>query len=380
MRLELQNRPPAKDVIDLGKGWPGFDLLPQDILRRAADHRLSQNDASLLNYGPDSGDMQFRRALADFLSRSYDEPVAPETLFLTAGASQALGLICHTFTRPGDTIFVEDRTYFLALGIFADYGLNAVAIPTDENGLIIEALEEKLAVHSPVCLYTIPTFQNPTGVTLSQSRRERLVALSQRHNFLIIADEVYHLLNYTTAPAATLGSFAASETVLSVGSFSKILAPGLRLGWIQAASALLARLTADAVVASGGALNHFTAGLVAVVLEQGWQDEYLAFLKKTYRQRAAALSQAVRQYLPSLTFTEPQGGYFVWLELPEGIDTAILLAGARQFKVGFQPGVQFSPNRGARHCMRLSFSFYDTAVLQTGISRLQKAIAAISNS
>jgi len=332
----------------------------------------------LLNYGDNPGDARFRTALADFLSRGYGEPVSPESLFLTAGASQALGLLCHTFTSPGDTIFVEDRTYFLALGIFADYGLNVVAIPTDENGLIVEILEAKLAEHDPVCLYTIPTFQNPTSVTLSQSRRERLVALSQQHNFLIIADEVYHLLNYTVATPATVASFAESETVLSVGSFSKILAPGLRLGWIQAAPVLLARLTADAVVASGGALNHFTAGLVAVVLEQGWQDEYLALLKETFRERAAALSQAIRQYLPSLAFKEPQGGYFVWLELPGDVDTENLLVEARRYKVGFQPGVQFSPDGQARQGLRLSFSFYDTAVLQTGIVRLQKALAHFS--
>ena len=154
-------------------------------------------------------------------------------LFLTAGASQALGLICHLFTQPGDTLLVEDRTYFLAMGIFAGYGLKLVSVPTDEDGLIMEAVAEKVAQCNPVGVYTIPTFQNPTGVTLSHPRRERLVELSREHDFIIIADEVYHLLNYTTTPPPTLASFAESETVLSVGSFSKILGPGLRLGWIQ---------------------------------------------------------------------------------------------------------------------------------------------------
>ncbi|MCP4428866.1 MAG: PLP-dependent aminotransferase family protein [Chloroflexi bacterium] len=377
----FENRPPDKNFIDLGKGWPGFDLLPQDILRRAANHRLSQDDASLLNYGRNPGSGRFRAALADFLTRNYREPVAPASLFLTAGASQALGLICHVFTQPGDTLLVEDRTYFLALGIFADYGLNLVSVPTDENGLIIEALAEKAAQHNPVGLYTIPAFQNPTGVTLSQSRRERLVELSQRRGFLIIADEVYHLLNYAHPPGgstplpATLASFADSETVLSVGSFSKILGPGLRLGWIQTSPSLRNRLVSEAVVASGGALNHFTAELVATVLEQGWQDEYLAFLKETCSKRAAALSRAIRQHFPALTFREPQGGYFIWLEMPEDVDTELLLTVARQHQVGFQPGVKFSPDGKARNGLRLGFSFYDETALEMGAARLQQAVA-----
>ncbi len=376
MDSPFRNQPPDETFIDLGTGWPGFDLLPQAILRRAANHRLGEDDRSLLNYGDNPGDKRFRTALADFLTRGYRESVAPGNLFLTAGASQALGLICRLFTQPGDTLLVEDHTYFLAMGIFASYGLKLISVPTDGDGLIIEVLAEKAAQHNPVGVYTIPTFQNPTGVTFSHSRREQLVELSRQYDFIIIADEVYHLLNYTTTPPLTLASFADSETVLSVGSFSKILAPGLRLGWIQTSPTFVERLASDAVVASGGALNHFTAGLVTTVLEQGWQDQYLAFLKETYRQRAAALSSAVRQHFPALTFHEPQGGYFIWLELPEHVDTEQLLRVARPFQVGFQPGVQFSPDQAARSSLRLGFSFYEPADLERGVARLRQALSA----
>ncbi|KAA3659309.1 MAG: PLP-dependent aminotransferase family protein [Chloroflexi bacterium] len=374
--MTFSNQPPDKAFIDLGMGWPGFDLLPQAILKQAANHRLGEDDRSLLNYGDNPGDGRFRTALADFLTRSYRESVTPEALFLTAGASQALGLICHLFTQPGDTLLVEDRTYFLAMGIFEGYGLKLVSVPTDGKGLIVEALVEKVVEHKPVGLYTIPTFQNPTGVTLSQSRRERLVELSQAHNFLIIADEVYHLLNYTTTPPPTLASYAESGTVLSVGSFAKILAPGLRLGWIQTSPRFVERLAADAVVASGGALNHFTAGLVTAVLEQRWQDQYLTSLKDTFRLRAAVLSNALRLHFPELTFHEPQGGYFVWLELPEHVDTEELLRVSRPFQVGFQPGVKFSPDQAARSGLRLGFSFYEPPELELGVARLRQAFSA----
>jgi DNA-binding transcriptional MocR family regulator len=158
----------------------------------------------------------------------------PESLFVTNGVSKALDLICTLFTKAGDTIFVEEPTYFLALRIFADHHLNVISVDTDENGLIIEALEEKLAEFHPKFLYLIPTFQNPTGQTLPQGRRDRLVELAQNHEFLLVADEVYHLLSYTERPPKSFAAYIDVENVISLGSFSKILAPGLRLGWLQA--------------------------------------------------------------------------------------------------------------------------------------------------
>ena len=223
--------PPER--IDLSIGQPGTSLLPLAALAQAAQHCLTQNNPYILAYGAEQGNAYFHDALAGFLSEQYNFKVDPDHLFTTAGISQGLDFICSLFTRPGDTIFVEKPTYSLALGIFADHGLNVVGLPMDENGLIIEALEEELAHQTPVFLYTIPTFHNPTGRNLSAARREKLVQLSQEHNFLIVADEVYQLLAYTGAPPSPMAKYTEAATVISLGSFSKILAPGLRLGWIQ---------------------------------------------------------------------------------------------------------------------------------------------------
>ena len=172
--------------------------------------------------------------LADFLSQGYDDQVQPQQLITTAGASQALDLICTFFTRPGDTVFVEEPSYFLALRILQeDHRLHAVPIATDEDGLVPAAVEEALTRHRPVFLYTIPTYQNPTGRTLSRGRRQELLALAEAHDFLIVADEVYHLLHFGTPPPPPFAAQVDSGRVLSIGSFSKILAPGLRLGWMQ---------------------------------------------------------------------------------------------------------------------------------------------------
>ncbi len=366
----------APGQIDLGIGQPGFDLLPLDILRRAADVRLSADDAAFLAYGYEQGDGRFRHALAQFLTTGYGFPVTAADLMVTNGASQGLDLICTLFTRPGDTIFVEEPTYFLALRVFADHGLQVVGIPTTTNGLDLDALEVALTQHQPTLLYTIPTFQNPSGVTLPRTARERLVALSATHNFLIVADEVYQLLSYAAAPPPPLAFWTKSERVLSLGSFSKILAPGLRLGWIQAAKPLLAKLTGSGLLDSGGGLNPFTSNVMRVALEEGWQAKHLARLRQTYGQRLQAMAYALTKELGEMVrFTVPQGGFFFWVALAEGMETAVLLPTAHQHQTGYQPGVKFSSQGGCGNYLRLCFAFYDEAAIAQGVARLRQALA-----
>ena len=363
------------EMIDIGIGQPDASLLPLEIMKIAADHRLSLGNSDLLGYGPEPGDGYFLLALADFLSSEYGYPVAAESLFTTGGSSHALDLICTLFTQPGDIIFAEEPTYFLALRIFEDHGVRVIGLPMDAEGLRMETLEEKLQQIQPKIVYTIPTFHNPTGGTLSAKRRKRLVELSQEHGFLIMADEVYPLLHYTQKPPAPMAQLIDSGSVLSFGSFSKILAPGLRLGWIQAAPHLLKRLTGCGFIDSGGSPNHFTANLVRSVLELGLQQEHLAMLRATYKRRSATLCNALREHLPHVaTFVEPAGGFFVWIELPESFDTALLLHEAAKINAGFQPGIRSSSNGGLRNCLRLSFAYYDEDKLAEGVRRIAQVI------
>lgn len=366
---------PGPNFINLGIGQPGLDLLPLDCVRRAADIRLSAGDTTLLNYGYELGDGYFRLALARFLERRYGMPVKAESLMTTAGASQALDLICTRFSKPGDVVFVEEPTYFLALRIFGDHDQKIIGLPTDDNGLVIEAVVEALAEYRPAFLYTVPTFQNPTGHTMAKDRRRRLVDLAEAFEFYIVADEVYHLLDYAAAPPLPLAGFVESERVLSVGSFSKILAPGLRLGWVQAAPDLLQRLAASGLVDSGGGLNHFTSNLIRVVLEEGWQEEHLVSLKAVYGQRVEVMNTALKHNLGDIVrFSRPAGGFFFWIELPQEIDTALLLETAYRHKVGFQPGHQFSSSQGLHNYARLSFAYYNQKDIEQGIVRLGNAI------
>ena len=365
------------DIINFGVGQPSFDILPTEMLHKAAEHRLSQRDPAYLNYGFEQGDGYLRGELASFLTAEYGFAVTAAQLLLTVGASQAIDLICNNFTRPGDVIFVEEPTFFLILGLFRDHGLNIVPIPLDEEGIDLAVLEEKLGQCQPKFLYTIPTFQNPTSRVLPLERRRKMVELSEKHDFLIIADEVYQLLNYTIIPPASFAAFSDSERVLSVGSFSKILAPGLRLGWIHTSPKLMQRILQKGLLASGGGFNHFTSGIVRSVMELGWQADYLAQLKAVYRRRIAVLDAALREQLPKeVVFAKPDGGYFFWLRLPEGMEGRKLWQTAVSHKVGFQPGINFSSRGALDNYIRLSFAFYDEPKLIDGVGRLAAAMQA----
>jgi 2-aminoadipate transaminase len=361
-------------VIDLGIGQPQAEFLPLERIRRAAERRFAQDDASFLQYGAEQGDGYLRLELARFLTREYAFPVLPETLFITNGASSGLDLTCTLFTRPGDTIFVEEPSYFLALRIFADHHLRLVSIPVDENGMIVEALEEALKKEHPALVYTIPTFQNPSGYTLSAARRSYLAQLSREHNFLIVADEVYHLLNFNARLPMAVGGYAEQGNIISLGSFSKILAPGLRLGWIQTDPARAKTFTACGLVDSGGGLNPFTSAIVRGLLETGELKENIDHLCSTYQARVSALDAALRRHLPGVQYTAPQGGYFFWIRLPAGMDAEALLKRAEDFKVSFRPGVRFSSQGGLRDYARLCFAFYPAEQLSEGIERLKRTL------
>lgn len=356
-------------LIDLGVGHPSLSLLPLAELRQAAEHCLGQSDPSFLQYGAELGDGRFRQALAHFLSPHYGFAVEPQQLMITGGISQTLDLICTVFTKPGDTIFVEEPSYFLALGIFKDHGLNIIGIPTDQQGLNTDALEEALKQHQPALVYTIPAYQNPSGTTLGPSRRQGLMELADKHNFVVVADEVYQLLHYGQAPPWSLAHYLHRGRVLSLGSFSKILAPGLRLGWVQAAPELLQRLSQHGVVASGGGLNPFTSSIVHRALELGLQEAHLQKLRRTYQQRLRVLLDELGA-LKGIGFFRPSGGYFVWIELDSTIHTQSLLEKAIRAGMRFQPGVKFSSQQGCQSALRLCFAYYDIPELRQGVRRL----------
>jgi DNA-binding transcriptional MocR family regulator len=364
-------------MIDLGLGDPNPSLFPMDMLRRAAEERFRQGDTSFLQYGIEQGDGYFRLALAQFLSRNYGMTMQAENIFVTAGVSSSLDLLCTVFTQAGDTIFVEEPTYFLAPKIFADHRLHIISIPTDENGLVVEALEEKLTKHKPKFLYTIPIHHNPSGATLTETRRVKLIELAQQYDFLILADEVYQLLSYSNPVPQSFAKYIHLENILSLGSFSKILAPGLRLGWIQTHPKNIQRLVASGLLDSGGGMNPFTSAIIRGVIESGDLDEHIQKLIDTYHPRLLKMDSVLNEYLPDIRYAIPQGGYFFWLRLPQHMDATELRKQAKSYEVGVRQGALFSCDNGLQNYIRLCFAYYDEKQIEEGILRLRKCFESM---
>jgi DNA-binding transcriptional MocR family regulator len=357
-------------IIDLGMGNPDFDLLPIELLHQSAEAQFATGDKRPLQYGLERGDGYFRLALADFLTTAYGKRVDPEMLFVTAGASSALDLICSLYTKPGDQILVEEPSYFLALRIFEDHGLRVIPVEMDTSGLRIDMLEELLVEHHPKFIYTIPTFQNPSGRILSKERREKLIEMAQRFNFLVVADEAYHFLPFSQTKLVSFAVFSDEvDNVISVNSFSKILAPGLRLGWIQAHKLVIDRLSNSGLLESGGGMNPFMSALVRGLIVTGGLEKNIDLLRGDYTSRRDAMEAALQNHLNQAEYSRPEGGFFFWARIP-GVDTAELRRKAKERKVDFRQGALFSSQMGMKEYLRLSFCFYDPDQIEDGIMRL----------
>ncbi len=366
---------PERGTINFGVGQPSADLLPLALLEGASTRYFKGAQPLELNYGERQGDLRFRTALAAFLNAAPGCGATPQSLMLSGGISQALDFLCGIFTRPGDTVFVEEPSYPYAFPIFRDHGLSLVSVPLDADGLDLAQLERLLATHRPKLVYTIPSFHNPTGRTLNKTRRERLVALSRQHDFLIVADEVYQLLYHGAPPPPSFGTLAEQGNVFSLGSFSKILAPGLRLGWIQAGTGLMHRLCAIGALVSGGNFNHFTSHLVSGLMESGELAAFVTQLRSNYAARAEAMDQALSRHLDGIaSWEKPRGGYFFWLELREGADAGTFAAAADAAGTGFLPGAACTISGDLKHCLRLSFAHYSVSEIHEGVARLGRAL------
>ena len=363
---------PPPGTINFGIGQPSADLLPVDIVHAASESFFANAEPLELNYGVTAGDARFLDSLAEFLSAGYGVPTSPGELFVTGGNSQALDLVSTVYAKPGDTVFVEEPSYFLAFQIFRDHGLNIVGIPVDDEGLCVDALRRELASHKPAFLYTIPSYHNPGGQSTSDERRKQIVELATLHDFLIVADEVYQLLYYFDPPPPAYGTVTASERVVSLGSFSKILAPAMRLGWIQTSENLRKKLAANGFINSGGSINHFSSHIVRQAIDSGALASHIEKLKGVYRDRVETMDKALNEHFSGIaTWQRPEGGYFFWLEFDESVDTTALRDRARDVEAGFQSGTVFSSKGELRNCLRLSFAHYSNDDIREGIRRLR---------
>jgi 2-aminoadipate transaminase len=372
--IGLVQRAP-RDLIAFSIGAPAADALPQRALAEAAAAALAEDPVGALSYGPTEGESALRGGLLAWLNAS-GEAVAEEELLVTAGGTQGLDLVCKLFVGAGDLVVAETPTYSNAIAIIGGYEGRVLRCPMDDDGLLVERLPELLGSARPKLVYVNPTYQNPAGTTLSLERRERLLRLAEGWDAIVLEDDPYALLNFGEAPPPSLWSMDQGRSrVVSVRTFSKILAPGLRVGWVQAPAAILARMVAakQGLDTCTGVLGQ---RLVARFLAQGEMHAHLLRLRQEYRRRRDAMVEALRRHfgnLAGVSWTAPEGGFFLWLTLPPGTAVERLFPLALEEGVAFIPGTAFrAPGEGGNE-LRLCFAHPTPAAIETGIARLKRA-------
>jgi len=361
------------DLIDFAGGLGAPHLFPIEAFRKVIQHVMRRDGIAALGYGERQGYAPLRSTIAHVLA-SQGLPAHPENILITSGSQQAISLVAQRLLKAGDIVVVEKPTYTGALDLFAHLGLQVVEIPLDENGMQVEKLENLLPEMHPKLIYTIPTFQNPTGTCLSSSRRRQLVALAQHYDVPILEDDFVGDLRYDGRAQPALKALDTSGNVIYVSTFSKMLMPGLRVGFLLAEGPAYAALADFKSITDLATSNLIQRALEAFVTV----GRYQAHLRRScqiYRQRRDVMLKAIEEFLPPEMWpTVPQGGLFIWLRLPENLSAVCLLEFARKEGVSFSPGDNYFLDRAEGSAfLRLNFVTQPPESIRIGIKRLGKA-------
>lgn len=377
--LKLTENP---DLISFAGGLPAPEVFPVEEISQASQRVLRDFGAKALQYSTTEGYLPLREQIAEHSAR-YGIEVTPENVMITSGSQQALDLLGRIFINPGDQILVESPTYLGALQAWNACGAEYVPVPFDEDGMITDALEEALRT-GPKFIYVLPNFQNPTGVTLSLERRRQLIELADRYGVPIIEDDPYGRLRYKGEhlPSVVVlddqfrdnGDSCYRGNVIYLSTFSKILAPGLRLAWVIAPPEVIRKL----VQAKQGADLHSTTLNQMIVYEvsrDNFLDQHVKLIRKVYSERRDVMLAAMDGYFPpEVDWTHPQGGLFLWCTLPEYLNSEVVLEASIEKGVAFVPGTPFHPDGKGHNTFRVNFSNAAPDKIQEGIMRLGRVL------
>ncbi len=364
------------EIISFGGGLPAWDLFPVTRVRQVCDELLAEDGPAVLQYSTSEGYLPFRQALAE----RYQERgcrISVENVIIDTGSMQGIDLMAKLTLDRGDAVLLGDPTFLTALQAFSSYRATYLTVPLDDEGMQVDRLPEILEHNRVKFIYIMPTFQNPSGRTLSLERRRKLVAIAGRYGVPILEDDSYGELRYDGQHLPTLKALDEAGVVVYLGSFSKILSPGLRVGFILAPDAMLEKL----VFAKQAADLHTSVlpqRIAHEFLKQDLLDDHIQTIIANYRQRRDAMLSAMERFFPDgVRWTRPEGGIFLWVTLPEGRDAAELFDRALEHKVVFVPGGNYYANGGGENSMRLNFSAYKPERIAEGIERLGKAIKRV---
>lgn len=370
----LRQKEKHGDTVYFGDGAPAQEMLPIERMAKASA-RAWHDSVDVLGYGDQKGYPALREWIASHLANRGIETSAGNVL-VTGGSTQALDFACRVFLQEGDAVIVENPTFLGALEIFHTFGVELIAVDCDEHGMDVHKLEQALE-HNPHAkvIYTIPTFQNPSGTNLPLDRRQRLVELARQHNVAVFEDDPYGDLQYSGEAIPPLR--ALDDRVLHFGTFSKTIAPGIRVGYVIAPDEVMDKLLATREVADISN-DRIMMRTVALAVEDGFLDDHIARCQDFYRPRRDAMLTALEREMPEgVSWSKPDGGFFVWITLPDHIDSDRMFDVAAEHGVVFFPGQWFDPAKSVSHTIRLSFSTVPEDRIDLGITRLGAAIRSI---
>ena len=370
-------------IISFAGGFPDPALFDAQGIAAAAQAVLANNPGPVLQYGATEGYAPLREGIASFMAGK-GSSVMPDGLIVTTGSQQALDLIGKTMISPGDKVIVEAPTFLATIQCFRLYGAHIIGAPIDADGVDVDKLEALIDTHKPKLVYLIPTFGNPSGATLSLARRLRILAIAARTKTLIVEDDPYGELYFDSAPppsllALSVGVPGSRDWLAHCGSFSKILSPGLRVGWMIAPADLLAKATMCKQF-SDAHTSNLTQAICAHYLTQNRLHDTLAVVRRTYAERARVMAQSLARELgDAIAFNAPQGGMFFWASLTgahgHSADAGAFAKRAIDHGVAFVPGAPFYAHDADQATLRLSFATADVAKIEEGIGRLKQALA-----
>lgn len=371
-------------MISFGGGFPAPEVFPIEKFKEASDTVLSECGMQALQYGQTEGYQPLRELIANNASK-YGIQVSSDNVLITTGSQQALDLLGKIFINRGDRVLVESPTYLGAIQAWNAYGVSYVTIDADDDGMQTDQLKELINTNIKF-IYALPNFQNPTGTTLPLERRKQLIEVANQFGVPIIEDDPYGQLRYEgdhLPPVVVLDDEIRSKefpvysgNVIYTSTFSKILAPGLRLAWVVAPVEVIKKLVQ---AKQGTDLNTSTLNqyLAYELAKLPWMHEHILTIRSCYRERRDVMLQALEEYMPEGThWTKPKGGLFLWVSLPKGYDTTKIFPKAIEEKVAYVPGTPFHPNGGGENTMRLNFSASKPELIWEGIQRLGKVIKA----
>ena len=370
-------------IISFAGGFPDSAMFDVEGIREASALALSKEPGAALQYGATEGYNPLREQLALFMAAKGVKNLASEGLIVTTGSQQALDLVAKTLLNPNDVALVEAPTFLATIQCFRLYGPQVLGVPIDEHGVQVDQLEAMMIQHRPKLVYLVPTFGNPSGAMLSRERRLRILELALRHQTIIVEDDPYGDLYFGDAPPPSLLALSdevpgSREWLIYCGSLSKVLSPGLRVGWMIAPPALLTRATMCKQF-SDAHTSTFAQATAAQYLKAGRMPHTLNTVRRVYAERAHAMGQALHQAMgQTLRFTQPQGGLFFWAYLTgvdgHELDGSALAKRAIDKGVAFVPGAPFYANNPDHRAIRLSFATADVAKIQEGITRLGQSL------